>query len=128
MQFIYDMGDANYLIRAFEPGKITVNDTALTRSFIISPQTLQTDWPITSLAELTLEALEPLLATEMEVLLLGTGERHQFPAMALLKAVRERGKTLEIMNTHAACRTYAVLASEGRKVAAAMILERTAAV
>lgn len=122
MQFIRDMGDAQYLIRAYEPGRVRINDTFHEQSLIVSPFQLITDWPPQSLADLTAAHIEQLLATEMEVLLLGTGARHQFPPLALLQLAQARGRALEIMDTHAACRTYAVLAAEGRKVAAGLLM------
>ena len=80
-------------------------------------------WPLTTIDQLDLASLEPVLAAEprVEVLLIGCG-----PAMALIDpalraAVRARGVTLEPMDTGAACRTYNVLMAEDRRVAAALI-------
>jgi uncharacterized protein len=42
--------------------------------------------------------------------------------MALVTAVLRTGVGLEIMNTAAACRTYNVLVSEYRRVAAALFI------
>lgn len=122
MQFIRDNGNAQYLIRAYEPGRVRINDDFHDRSLIISPVELILDWPPRSLDELTEADIERLLDTGMEVFILGTGEQHRFPPMDLMRIAHARGRTLEIMDTHAACRTYAVLAAEGRKVAAALLL------
>lgn len=122
MQIVLDMGDARYQIRAYEQGRVRINDESYTQSLVVSREALITDWRPRNLDELTEADLECLLATGMEVLILGTGERHRFPPMDLLKAVQARGRTLEVMDNHAACRTYAVLAAEGRKVAAALLM------
>jgi uncharacterized protein len=71
-------------------------------------------------ADLALADFEPILALQPEVILLGTGARQQFPPAALLQAVLSRGVGLEVMATDAACRTFNVLASEYRRVAAAL--------
>ncbi|WP_312707201.1 MTH938/NDUFAF3 family protein, partial [Stenotrophomonas sp.] len=45
-----------------------------------------------------------------------------FPPAAVMAACLTRGIGLEVMNNPAAARTFNILASEGRKVAAAFIL------
>ena len=61
------------------------------------------------------------LADDVDVLLIGTGaELSHIPAD--LRAVLEQaGIGVEIMNSPAACRTYNVLLSEGRRIALAVI-------
>jgi uncharacterized protein len=68
------------------------------------------------------DALVPALAMSPEILILGTGERLQFPASALYAELAGRGIGLEVMDTAAACRTYNVLVNEDRPVVAALIL------
>ena len=63
------------------------------------------------------------LALPCDVTLLGTGARQRFPAPALLRPLIEAGRGVEVMDTHAACRTYNVLVAEGRTVVAALIIE-----
>jgi uncharacterized protein len=57
------------------------------------------------------------------VALLGTGSRQRFPHPRLSRALSEARIGLEVMTTAAACRTYNILMAEGRKVAAALLLE-----
>jgi uncharacterized protein len=68
--------------------------------------------------------LAVLLDLRPELILLGTGARHRFPNPALLAGLIGAGIGLEAMATGAACRTYNILAAEGRRVAAALIIER----
>ncbi len=58
-----------------------------------------------------------MLAPETDVILLGTGATHVFPGPEVRKALKEAGLNVEFMATGAACRTYNVLLSEGRRVA-----------
>lgn len=60
-------------------------------------------------------------ATEVDVLLLGTGAEIAHPPAALRRAVEAAGLGLEVMASPAACRTYNVLLAEGRRVGAAML-------
>jgi uncharacterized protein len=81
-------------------------------------------WPVTALAELTLQALQPVLdagRAEVEFLLLGVGPRNAQPARVIREALLVAGIGLEFMDTPAAARLYNVLTSEGRRVAAALI-------
>ena len=74
--------------------------------------------------ELTPEALAPLFAYEpaTELLLIGTGARHEMVDPALRMGLKEKGLALDTMDTGAACRTFNVLLGEGRRVAVALLL------
>jgi uncharacterized protein len=80
-------------------------------------------WAPTSTAEITLESLEPIrdAVPAAELLLLGTGAKFELISPVLRQAVRAWGPIVEPMATPAACRTYNLLLSEGRRVAAALI-------
>ena len=56
-----------------------------------------------------------------EILLLGCGTVTAALTSGLRQAIRQRGAVVDVMATGAACRTYNVLMSEGRRVAAALI-------
>jgi len=53
----------------------------------------------------------------------GSGQRLRFVSPALLRGLITRGIGVETMDTIAACRTYNILAQEGRRVVAALLLE-----
>lgn len=80
-------------------------------------------WPVTRFAEITPEALQPVLdeAEEIDFLLIGTGADIAFIPHAWRELLKERGITVEGMATAAAARTYNVLVAEDRRVAAALI-------
>ena len=80
-------------------------------------------WAATSLATLTLDDFTEVLANRgaVEFVLLGTGLTQGLPPRALRDGLKAAGVGLEFMSTEAASRTYNVVASEGRRVAAALI-------
>jgi uncharacterized protein len=80
-------------------------------------------WAASDVAGITLDSLAPILAADpaVEILLVGCGQRLMPLPLALKTALRERGIGADPMGTGAACRTYNVLMSEGRRVAAALI-------
>ncbi|QAX29824.1 Mth938-like domain-containing protein [Leisingera sp. NJS204] len=61
------------------------------------------------------------LAGEADVLFIGTGAEIAHIPADLRKALEEAGLGVEIMNSPAACRTYNVLLSEGRRIAMAAL-------
>ncbi len=122
MNITIEIPNIQYFIRAYRPGEITVNNDIYTKSLIISPQKLIPDWQPQSLADLTAETLAALIAEKPELILLGSGLKHQFPPSSLLIPLYQAHIGLEIMSTEAACRTYNLLADEGRKVLAALLI------
>jgi len=70
-----------------------------------------------------LEDTAPLLALrgEVDVIFIGTGAEIAHIPAPLRAALEEAGMGVEIMSSPAACRTYNVLLSEGRRVAAAVL-------
>ncbi|PVM84149.1 hypothetical protein DDF62_24465 [Caulobacter radicis] len=81
------------------------------------------DWAVVGLAELTPEAFAPVFAAggAVEFVLLGMGLANALPPRPVRDALKAAGLGLEFMSTEAAARTYNVLASEGRRMAAALI-------
>lgn len=61
------------------------------------------------------------LAAEIDVLFLGMGGEIAHPPAALRTALEEAGIAMEPMSSPAACRTFNVLLSEGRRIAAAVL-------
>lgn len=102
---------------------VAVNHEKHERNLIVLPDLLIPDWSTVQADALTANELSKLLDLKAEVILLGTGSRQRFPAMPLLRPFAEKGIGLEVMDTPAACRTYNILATEGRKVAAAILLD-----
>ena len=79
--------------------------------------------PCDAFEQLRAEHFEQLVALAPELVIFGSGQRLRFPAPALMRSLIERRIGVETMDTAAACRTYNVLASEGRAVVAALLLE-----
>ncbi|MCP1335967.1 Mth938-like domain-containing protein [Futiania mangrovi] len=84
-------------------------------------------WGIADLGGLTAESLAPVReagasgSNAVDVLLIGTGARIARPAPDVVADLEAQGIGVEFMDTGAACRTYNVLLSEARRVAAALI-------
>ena len=112
------------VIRAYAPGQITVNQDVYTNSLVVTPDRIVADWGPRSVTDLTAVDFETIGALEPEVVLLGTGARLTFPAAELTRPLMIARIGFEVMDTGAACRTYNVLMNEGRRVVAALLLEK----
>jgi uncharacterized protein len=110
-------------ITSYDAGHIAVNGRRLTRSFLLTPQRLIEDWPPASFDSMSEADLLAVANLDCPIVLLGTGARQRFPAPALMRQLIERRVGVEVMDSHAACRTYNILMAEGRDVAAALIIE-----
>ena len=112
-------------IQAHGPGWIEVNVQRYNHSLVVSSlEDLPSfAWEPESFAQLTAQDFEQLALNGVELVILGCGQRLQFPHARDLQALMAKGIGLESMDTAAACRTYNILASEGRKVLAALIIE-----
>jgi uncharacterized protein len=114
------------VINAYGRGWIEVNGQKHDQSLIVSslPQTPPADWAPQRFEDLTPHDFEILAVSGVELVIFGSGTRLRFPQAAWLKSLMAMGIGLETMDTPAACRTYNILASEGRKVIVALIIER----
>lgn len=122
MHITQESGAGRYAIRGYDRGHIVINEHRYTRSLIVAPDRLILDWPPQNMAELRPDLLELVAALHPDVVLLGTGVRLRFPSREIAGFFRQRGVGMEVMNTAAACRTFNVLMSEGRAVAAALLI------
>lgn len=126
---------AGYSIHGYEPGAVSVRGsgtgdgpegeqdiTVYRRSIIISPGELVPDWAPRSMDDLRAHHTAELARFGAQVVLLGSGEAMRFPPAEVLRPLIEAGVGYEVMDTGAACRTYNILAAEGRLVAAGLII------
>ena len=72
--------------------------------------------PEKQVADLTLESFQAALNAGATLIIIGTGTHHQFLPFIVQAQLSQRGVGVECMNTAAACRTLAMVQSEGRNV------------
>lgn len=111
------------LFTSYDADYVTVNQDRYSKNLIVLPESIVPEWTsatITTLAEADMELLTQL---GTEIILLGTGTRLRFPRGDLMRPFANAGIGLDVMDMRAACRTYNILASEGRKVAAAILFD-----
>lgn len=122
MQLFLERPDYEYALRGADGASALVNERTLRRSFIITPHALVEDWPVRDVAALSPADLQPLLALDPELVVLGSGATQAFPPAEAMAACLSRGIGIETMTNAAAARTFNVLAGEGRRVVAGFVL------
>ena len=138
MKFAQDIDDHIYHVHGFNGDGIEIaipsgasrpkiepidGIITLCESFVITPLLLIEEWDARQVSALVnAQTIAPLLALDIEILILGSGVRLIFPEASLLASFMQKGIGVEVMDSRAACRTYNLLSGEGRKVAAAIIL------
>jgi len=127
VQLSHDLPEGFLFFRRCADDSATIVDRVVARSFLLAPDRLVEDWPVFDVSQLDDAAIEAIVALEPEVVLLGTGPRQVFPPASARAALLRRGIGVEVMNNAAACRTYNLLAGEGRRVVAAIMLPTQAA-
>ncbi len=110
-------------VTGYGPGFIEINKSRHEGHLLLRPDAPVAPWPVPSFEALRAEDFEALLAFRPEVVLLGTGKRQRFPQPRLTLALTRARVGIEAMDTAAACRTYNILMSEGRRVLAVFLQE-----
>ncbi len=111
------------LITAHGAGFVAINGQTKGQGLIVTPDALIEPWCELGFESLDEAAFAALAELGLTIAIIGTGKRQRFPSLALLRPLIESRRGFEIMDTAAACRTYNILATEGRSVAAALIIE-----
>jgi uncharacterized protein len=119
MQLTRDSGAVNF-IRAWEPGRVRIAERWFSGNVLVGTEQIVEGWTSAQPHLLALADLEPALALEPTIIVLGTGTERLLPDVELMAAVAEHSVGLEIMSTPAACRTFNVLLQEQRRVVAAL--------
>jgi uncharacterized protein len=112
-------------VTGYGPGWVAIQGEKTHHSVLISSAGIRLDWSCTSFDDLQPHHFEQLAELDVELVIFGSGDRLRFAPPQWLTSLMNKRIGLETMDTQAACRTYNILAGEGRKVAAALLIEAT---
>ncbi len=110
------------LFSGYGAGYVAINHVRYEKCVVVTPQAVR-PWAVGSFESLTAADFGFIAELKPEIVILGTGAQQRFPQSELTRALAASGAGIEVMDSRAACRTYNILAAEGRKVAAAIVLE-----
>ena len=122
MKLHSDQRSTQYRVSKYEENSVSINGTLHSTTVLVAPENLRTDLPYRTLEDLDGAFLRLLEEWEAEVVLIGTGRTQSFPDADRMREMATLGVGVEYMTTPAACRTYNILAAEGRAVVALLLL------
>ena len=105
---------------------IGIGNEKVHTSTVISSRGQRIAWDCDAFEQLGPDHFAQLADLNGDLVIFGSGLRLRFPKAAWLQSLVERQIGIETMDTQAACRTYNILAGEGRHVVAALLIERSA--
>lgn len=123
MKFTEEKLSSGNLIHSYESDRVQIGETLYRQSVIVSRDRLLSPWPVRHVDELKSAHIDEITADKPDLVIIGTGQEHRWPDMAVIYEIGARGIGCEVMSTGSACRTYNVVASEGRRVTAALIID-----
>ena len=111
-------------LTAHGPGWVAINNERVEHSVVLGSRGERFSWECANFEDLGPEHFAQLAALGAELVIFGSGQRIRFPQPAWLRTLMAQRTGVETMDTAAACRTYNILASEGRHVVAALLVEQ----
>jgi uncharacterized protein len=114
--------EGRQIIQGYSAGGFRVNGQSYDGPIIVT-LTQTATWNAKDFASLSEADFESLAANanDIDVVLLGSGGKFEFFPPKLRAALKDKGLSVDSMDTGAACRTYNVLMAEGRRVVAALL-------
>ena len=110
-------------LTAHGPGWVAINNERVEASVVVGSRGERFPWNCTRFDDLGPEHFAQLASLGAELIIFGSGARIRFPKPIWLQPLMAQRTGVETMDTAAACRTYNILASEGRHVIAALLIE-----
>ncbi|WP_423599435.1 Mth938-like domain-containing protein [Roseateles sp. MS654] len=123
MKFQLDQPQGGNNISKHDLRHVWVNGVEHAHSVLVPWQGRPEPWRVEHFDDLTEAHFERILQLAPELVIFGSGSRIRFARPALYRALIQARIGIETMDIGAACRTYNVLASEGRAVLAALLIE-----
>ena len=110
-------------ISGYGPGWVGVGSEKISTSVVIGSAGERLAWNCSRFEDLSASHFELLAALNTELVIFGSGDRLRFPQGSWIKSLIDKQIGLETMDTPAACRTYNILAGEGRRVVVALLID-----
>jgi uncharacterized protein len=111
-------------LTAHGPGWVAINNEKVESSVVVGSRGERFEWDCTRFDQLGADHFAQLASLGAELIIFGSGARIRFPQAAWLQPLMAKRTGVETMDTPAACRTYNILAGEGRHVVAALLIEK----
>jgi uncharacterized protein len=122
MEFHLEVPYDHLFIRSTGENGIRIGNDYYNKPFILSGKQIISEWNVASIDDINESGLQAVFDMQPEVVLIGTGTTQIFLPMPVQALFFRRNIGFEVMTTDAACRTFNILASEGRHVVGALLM------
>ncbi len=102
------------------PHYVELDETRVNHPFFVGTDNSVTDWKVTH-NSIGIDAIQNLPTKGYELLLIGTGDKFSTPTSDITQLLSGL-LPYEVMTTVSACRTFNIVAGEGRKVLLAALI------
>ncbi|MEC5386685.1 Mth938-like domain-containing protein [Uliginosibacterium sp. H3] len=123
MKLYRDDVEGLLLVTSYDADHVAINRERHEASLLVMPGHDVAPWAAGGFDALSEADFAQIRDLSPALVIVGTGGRQRFPKPVLLRPLIDAGIGFEIMDTGSACRTYNILAAEGRQVAAALMLD-----
>lgn len=124
MKFVRET-HSSLTIHQVDEGVIRIGDEKIRENVVLFRDTIERGWMVDDVSKLVESDFATLIEKSPEIIIFGTGWTPKLPPRDLVFALARRGIGFETMDTPAACRTFNVLISEDRDVAAVLLINST---
>ncbi|BAL25257.1 Mth938-like domain-containing protein [Azoarcus sp. KH32C] len=123
MKLNLDVNPNLNLVTGYGADHLMINKVRHDGNLLVTSDRIVTGWAQGGFDALRPEDFEAVRALAVEIVIIGTGARQRFPRPQIMRPLIDARIGFEVMDFAAACRTYNILASEGRSVAAALLFD-----
>ncbi|HAT2065162.1 TPA: Mth938-like domain-containing protein [Legionella pneumophila] len=110
-----------HAVQAYSDKKIQINSIIYESSLIVSKKEIITDFVIKDIQDINDSYIDLLLRSKPELIIIGHLQTGKMLPVTLISQLSQKRIGIECMSIGGACRTYNVLLSEHRAVAAGFI-------
>jgi len=122
MSFTEEKMDSPVFFKKYDNGTLSLNIGDFDSTILVSRENLlNDDNAIKQIEDISTEHLDIVLATNPEIIIIGTGKTQQIPQIFILSYLASKSRTADFMNSNSACKTFNLLANENRRVCAIII-------
>ena len=108
-------------IKNYENHSLYIDDKIYKNNVLMTSAAVE-NWNLNDIDNLNIDDFKNVLDCKPEIIILGTGGSLVIPTSTIINDIQNQGIGFEFMITDSACKTFNLLVSENRKVAAALIL------
>ncbi len=110
-----------HIISGYSPAGFRINQSLYEHHIVLTHNQIW-KWSVSEWAGLETSSFAALKHLNIEILLLGAGQKIQLLPKLIRSDLRAWGMSVDVMDSGAACRTYNILVAEDRAVACALFL------